>query len=839
MGATSTNIPRYQPLVVSLAAFAAGIGVDRFFSPRLSWLFVSACGLFAVWILLWMRRHPRFAAWILLLAVGCLGAIWHHCHWNLFESHELGRSVSRKSHPVRVEAIALTESRFIPAPPVDPMSTFQRGDRTEVRLRLTKVRHGDQWQAASGQTRLTVDGHALGITAGDRLEVFAFASRPVALGNPGEFDLRSHRRAQRQLFGLFAPNPDCVQIVQSGSWLNPWRQMSLLRTHYHRMLRHHVRNDRAGLAAAVLIGAREQVDHQRREDFFATGTVHLLAISGLHVGMLAYFFSLVMRIGNVRRHYAIWGMIAFVVAYSFLTDARPPVVRATILIVTMCFGQLLGRPALSFNTLAAAGFVVLFCNPAQLFMPGTQLSFLAVATLMCSAGWLAPKSIEDPLDRLIASTRPWPVAWLRRVTFVISRAVLASAVIWAVALPLVLYYYHLFSPAATILNPLLIIPMGLALFFGFGVLIFGWLVPPVGTLCGWICDKCFYVIESLVQAGRPISGSHYFVPAPDAWWVALTYVGLGLFVALPAWRPPRRWCVAAVLAWIAVGLYSAPAAPFREDPTPDLRCTFLSVGHGTSVVMELPGGEVLLYDAGRLGFPHRATQAVTGYLWSRGITHIDAVILSHADADHYNALPGILGRVSVGTVYVSPVMFDQQQQSAGLQALRQAIEAADVPIEFVSMEDRLRATNDVELKILHPPSSGVLGGDNANSIVLLLDYCDQRVLLAGDLESPGLDDLLAERPIDCRAIMAPHHGAAGSQPGAVLRWSTPEWVVISGGRRDNIGLLTDRFRTSETTVLHTAEDGAVSIQISADRFDVRKWKNRTWQPCEAAGNGSN
>jgi competence protein ComEC len=133
---------------------------------------------------------------------------------------------------------------------------------------------------------------------------------------------------------------------------------------------------------------------------------------------------------------------------------------------------------------------------------------------------------------------------------------------------------------------------------------------------------------------------------------------------------------------------------------------FLSVGHGTCVLVEGPHGETLLYDAGSLGTPHYATQTIASYLWHRGITRIDGIVLSHADVDHYNAVPGLLERFDVGTVYVSPVMFTRfgaGAASLGPTVLRQAIDRAGVPLREIWSGDRLRVGADVTIDVLHPP----------------------------------------------------------------------------------------------------------------------------------------
>ena len=158
--------------------------------------------------------------------------------------------------------------------------------------------------------------------------------------------------------------------------------------------------------------------------------------------------------------------------------------------------------------------------------------------------------------------------------------------------------------------------------------------------------------------------------------------------------------------------------------------------------------------------PRRSS--VSDFLWSRGRTHIDAVVISHSDVDHYNALPELLRRFSVGVVYVSPIMFDGA--TAATETLWHAIEQAGVPMREIYAGDRLRSAPDCAIEVLHPPRRGTLGSDNSNSVVLDIQYRGRRLLLPGDLESPGLDELLAETPLDCDVVLAPHHGSMRSDP---------------------------------------------------------------------------
>jgi competence protein ComEC len=240
--------------------------------------------------------------------------------------------------------------------------------------------------------------------------------------------------------------------------------------------------------------------------------------------------------------------------------------------------------------------------------------------------------------------------------------------------------------------------------------------------------------------------------------------------------------------------------------------------------LELPGGKALLYDAGRMGSPVAAVRAISATLWSQGRTHLDAIVISHADADHFNAIPEILERFSVGTVYVSPIM--HRDKSEPVEILFAAIEQAGVPIRPLARGDRI-AVGDATLTVLHPTPAGVEETyhgslDNANSIVMLAEQAERKILLTGDLESAGLETLLALDPIDCDVILAPHHGSRNSRPAAFARWSRPEWTIISSGLEDPPVAVREAYGGPGRELIHTGSAGAVVVLLSGDRLQITR-----------------
>jgi competence protein ComEC len=818
----------YCPLVLLAAALAAGIAADRAWAMGVVAWWAIATGSLVLWLVLWLGRRERLASWLLLASCLATGGLWHHSYWRLYAADDIGRIVREEAGPICVEGVALTSPRWVPAPPPTPLRTIPQGERSELLVALTAVRDGARFRATSGWAALTVGGLLHDVRAGDKLRVMAHGNRPNAPLNPGEFDFASYARSERTGCRLFAGFPQSVELLRRGSRWSLRRWLADAREGGSALLWRYIAPRRATLASAVLLGTREQLDPDRNEDYLVTGTIHVLSISGLHVGILAAFFFFVLRLGLVPRQWTLAATITLTIAYALLTDLEPPVVRAAVLVVLSCVGMWSGRSAIGFNSLAAAAIVVLAMNPASLFLAGPQLSFLAVATMIACQSALVPQPIVDPLDRLIANTRPWTVRLGRYVGGMAWRVWLAGALIWLVATPLVWKQYHLVSPVALVLNFLMWIPVSLAMYSGLGTLVFGGYLPLAGRVLGQTCDRSLELLEGSIAAGSQWPGNHFWYAAPPGWWIGLFYASLAIAVVFPALRPRRQWLWIGAIAWLAGALFLsgrevADLLPLGNRP---LVCHFVAVGHGVSVLVELPDGKTLLYDSGRLGSPVTGVRSISSVLWSRGITHLDAVFVSHADADHFNAIPGLVERFSVGAVYVSPVMFDSLPPA--VKELRDAIERKNIPLREIHGGQHLAVAADVNLEVLHPSRKGVYGSDNANSLVLLLEYAGRRILLTGDLESPGLDDVLAERPLDCDLVLAPHHGSPRSSPGRFAEWSTPEYVVISGrqslGDAATIESVKNSFRLHGAEVFHTAEDGCVRVEISRQELAVASFR---------------
>lgn len=798
-----------RPAVPIVLSFAVGIVADGWFpAPLFLWIGIGVVLLLAA--ILCNRKRPTWAVACLLAGCAMLGAARHNLHWSAVGTDDVSRFATDRPALVRLTGTVLDRPRVLPRKDGPLRSAWPQSDRSVCSLRCGRFTTDKGGRRVSGRVRLEVNGLLTHVRPGDEIEVVGHLSRPSGPRNPGDFDFREYLRRQGIRGIVRTRHPGAVHVTRrnAGEFWRPWRASA--QSAFESVLTTRLSSETAPIAVALLLGSRSQLETDVRTAFAESGTMHLLAISGLHVGMLAWFLWIICRLGKLAPPTTSLVLLAVVVAYAFVTEGRPPVVRAAILISIWTAGIPWHRSAPAANTLALAGLVVLILNPADLFDVGAQLSFLAVATILFTSPWTA---------RLKQRQQSWehsPVGHAagvlqigaRRFGTWLTSAYLVTAAIWFFAAPWVIATFHLISPVGLLVNILLIPVVGVALAFGYVLLIVGVLLPPLAALPAWVFDLILkFVLWSVGVASRLEMG-HFYVPSPPLWWL------LGFYFVLIALMAGRLHATIGRIGWrcLAVWTVLGLAVGLAESRPAGLRCTFLSVGHGGAILIEMPGGKTLLYDAGMINDGDRARQAVQNALWERGRTRIDAVIVSHADVDHFNGIPGLMSETPVGCLLAAPSFLDFEQE--GVATVCETAAAEGIPIRLLAAGDRIPIDPQVMLHVLHPAIEPAGSSDNANSIVMSVEFAGRRLLLTGDLEDEGLANLLSQGRRRGDVLLAPHHGSLGANSSALAEWAEPRWVVVSAGRR--LASSTLKAIYAPACVLHTHEVGAVTFEIDPD-----------------------
>ena len=296
---------QYCPLVVVLAACCAGVVIDRQFSWSLGvWLAIAAVGLL-LWLPAWYRRREFIAAAILSGALAGLGGAWNHVRWHYFSADEIGLFAQERQQPACLDAVAVTGPRLVPAPAYDPLRSLRPTDETRFAIRLLGIRDGDRWLPTAGGAQLSMIGRPPNVRAGDRLRILGHLSAPGPASNPGEVDYSELARGRDQMATVYVNHPEGISVVEPASGWSLTQFVESVRSRGDHALWSHLSHERAGLAAAVLLGAREELDPQRVEPFILTGMIHVMVVAGLHVGVLAFLLFQSLRLSWIPRPMAL------------------------------------------------------------------------------------------------------------------------------------------------------------------------------------------------------------------------------------------------------------------------------------------------------------------------------------------------------------------------------------------------------------------------------------------------------------------------------------------------------------------------------------------------------
>ena len=598
-------------------------------------------------------------------------------------------------------------------------------------------------------------------------------------------------------------------------------------------------------------------------DFVATGTVHVLSISGLHLGLLAAGLFVVLRSMLVPRGWSLVAVACCTGLYMALVRAETPVVRATMLIWLTCLGAALGRRSLAANSLALAAILVLLWHPPELFRIGSQLSFLSTAVLIGASAALPRTDTDDPIERLIERSRsPWERR-LRRIGRQMFEMVITGAAVWAVTAPIVASCFHLVSPVGLVLNPLIAPLVAVAMGWGFLCLVTATVSATLASACGWACDGTLRCIGAVVSWAADLPGGYWWVAGPPAWWVAGWYVLLAAtLLVVTRERLPRisTW-LAVATAWVVVG-WTAVAAPglgylqhagMAAAQHPGMRAVVAAMGHGCGIVVRSPTGRCLVYDAGRLGAPSAARRAMTAVLWHEGVNRIDTLVISHADTDHFNAVPELLERFAVGEMVVPSPFLESDSWAVG-EVLRLA-RTAGIPVRAAAAGESFALDPLCRIRVLHPTAGGddahvhdvslkaamgdAMATDNETSLVLAVESAGRRLLLTGDLEGRALARFIASDPDSCDVLVAPHHGSRTSLPPDIARATAADWVIVSGVGVAGWPEVREAYARARgdggrITVVKTGADeastgGAISLSLTASAVRVEQFVTGRWR----------
>ncbi|MCA9070927.1 MAG: ComEC family competence protein, partial [Planctomycetaceae bacterium] len=501
-----------QPAVPLAVCFAVGIVLDRFVL-HLTWWSWTFAACFAVGLALWGVRQSR-TRWIVaaLLAGGvCLGGMRHHAFWSLQSVDDVSQFVTLESRLIRLRGRVESPPLLKPKNSKPFQAVFEQSDTTILTLDCDALQDGTRFVPIKGKVQVRINGTAPELHVADTVEVFGWISRPSPPANPEDFPFDEYLKQQQIHCIVRVSQPDSVKKISTDNPSSWSRQVDELRSGAEGILHRHLSEQNANIAAALLLGIRSELPEDVRDSFAQSGMMHVLALSGLHVGILAVLVLLVCRLLRLSPGTAMVLMLLAVLGLAVVSGGRPPIVRATVFLGIVALGQLANRYSHPLNILALASLVILAWNPSDLFHVGTQLSFLAVMGILMTARWNIPilgyhqlAVDESQLDNQFSRFTfvIWEVLW-RYWCFTFG--------LWLLTGPLIAARFHLVSPIGVLLNCFLIPLVTLVLWLGYLLLLVGSLLPTLAGLFAVPLDWGLTTLLTIVEWGAEVHLGHFDV----------------------------------------------------------------------------------------------------------------------------------------------------------------------------------------------------------------------------------------------------------------------------------------------------------------------------------------
>ncbi len=746
-------------------------------------------------------------------------------------------------------------------------------NRTRFILRLESLGDPQQTIAVRGRLKVTVMGRLPRLAAGDRV---SFDCRPRSFknfNNPGGFDYQRY-------------------MAFKGIWASAWvraQKLSILERHPAdrrtnglipaMRVKMAAVIDRAadGQAAAVLkaliVGDRSAISPSMRAAFNRAGVGHLLAISGLHIGIVAtvafFFFQrllvwvkpLLWRAWT-RKTAAVLSM-APVLLYGLIAGMSPSTQRAVIMVLVFMMTFLFASRQDSINTLALAAMAILVASPGSLYSISFQLSFAAVFSIIYGLSRL-----PRPAEPARAAMPDSPISAVRRRLFLF---LMVSAFAICGSLPLVMFYFNQVSLIGLAVNfvivPLvgfIVIPLGLA----------GLFVLPLsmGVASGCV-QAAIHVLSlalDLVDFFADLPFAAVQTVTPNLFEIGCYYLlgwallnlgqrsstaarGSAGFTGDDANQPSNtgrraeaimrrlpRVSAAVMVMVLTLALLAADSVywMYQRFWHPDLRVTAIDVGHGTASLVELPGGHTILVDGG--GFADNAVfdmgaRVVAPFLWRKKIRTVDELILSHPNSDHLNGLIYIAGHFHVKKVWTN----GQGQDTLGYAHFMDVVRRQKILLPPFATSGHRRWINGVEVKFLYPPEDFLAltklekwRNTNNNSLVVRISMGMVSFLFPGDIMAAAEKELvrLAGNRLASTVLMAPHHGSRSSSSAVFLDAVKPAVVIFSAGRKGRYRIphpaVVKRYAKRNCRIYCTAKNGAVRLVTDGRQLTIRPFEGK-------------
>ncbi len=791
-----------RPILYITIAFAFGIALSGLFPISIVYPIVSSALFMALACIFSGRKIVSHIN--LYLAVLFFGIAYYTNSCIIPLDHISKMAADHPKH-VHIRGVVADD-------PVIEMN-FYNQNKAVFLLKTKAFAEEGLWKKTRGYVKVIALSGAGDFVFGDEIILEGELSKITGLRNPGVFDYSRYLKLKDIYCSLKAGSGSGIKVIKPHSAFSVSGAAYSFRHWIARSIDGRFDKLHGGFLKSIITGDRAQLGEKIKDDFIKTGTVHVIAISGLNIAFIAAILLWILGILRIPRKTAVVLALLFLIFYSLATGSNPPIMRAVLMFAALTVGYLIERDSDMLNTLSAAAFLMLLFNPKELFDPSFQLSFASVGSIILFMPSLRTRLKLDRIKRR---------SFFNNVRVFILGGAAVSAAAWIGSSPLTALYFNMLSPISFIAN-LLIVP---ALSFLTG-LAFAFLA--LNPLCGYLGGAIAYIIRisedaifwiNHVMAQAPLA--YFRVEAPSI-YLCILYYAAALLLLLHR----KRYFVFALLILCNVAVWETALSGPRG-----LEITFLDAGQGDSAFIKTPSGANILIDGSSGGVEDKfdiGRSVIAPYLWNKGVFKIDALIITHFHEDHLGGILYLLDNFKIGCV------IDNGADVSGsfvYDRYKKALSGKKLKHFIVRRGDSIGPSGGVNLYVLNPDGDAGILDSNDNSIVLKLTYGIFSAIFCGDIKEAAIDKLISHGEfLKSDVIKVPHHGGKLGDTGNIKYFFdrvAAKVAVISVGRNNRYGApskdTVNAILSSGSIVYETKDSGALIIAVDRNgRFKTKEF----------------